>query len=380
VIVDIMTYERSTLMNSEKYIGLDVHQATISVAVMDSTGKLVMESILETKAATLLEFFAGLRGTLWGTFEEGTWAAWLYDLLKPRVAKLVVCNPRKTALLKDGNKSDRIDARKLAESLRTNQLKPVYHGENGVRMLRELCRSYLTIVKDLSRVMNRVKAVYRSWAIPCAGREVYYTRHRAEWLGKLQEAGVRRRAEQLYQQLDMLQHLRQQARREMLAESRKHPITARLRQIPYLGPIRSALAVALIQTPDRFRSKRQLWAYSGLALETRTSGEYRYVDGQVRRSKKQICVRGLNKDHNHHLKDLFKGAATMASVRPGPLQEFYQAALAKGTKPTMARLTLARKIAAIGSPVKLSAYKGQVVLLDFWATWCTGCKSFLISG
>jgi transposase len=334
-------------MNSEKYIGLDVHQATISVAVMDSSGKVVMESILETKAATILEFFAGLRGTLWVTFEEGTWAAWLYDLLKPRVAKLVVCNPRKTALLKDGNKSDRIDACKLAESLRTNQLKPVYHGENGVRMLRELSRSYLTIVKDVSRVMNRVKAVYRSWAIPCAGRDVYYTRHRAEWLGKLQEAGVRRRAEQLYQQLDMLQHLRQQARRELLAESRKHSITAKLRQIPFMGPIRSALAVALIQTPDRFRSKRQLWAYSGLALETRTSGEYRYVDGQVRRSKKQICVRGLNKDHNHHLKDLFKGAATMASVRPGPLQEFYQAALAKGTKPTMARLTLARKIAAI---------------------------------
>jgi transposase len=347
VIVDIITYERSTLMNSEKYIGLDVHQATISVAVMDFTGKVVMESILETKAATILEFFAGLRGTLWVTFEEGTWAAWLYDLLKPRVAKLVVCNPRKTALLKDGNKSDRIDACKLAESLRTNQLKPVYHGENGVRMLRELCRSYLTIVKDLSRVMNRLKAVYRSWAIPCAGRDVYYTRHRAQWLGKLQEAGVRRRAEQIYQQLDMLQHLRQQARRELLAESRKHAITARLRQIPFLGPIRSALAVALIQTPDRFRSKRQLWAYSGLALETRTSGEYRYVDGQVRRSKKQICVRGLNKDHNHHLKDLFKGAATMASARPGPLQEFYQAALGKGIKPTMARLTLARKIAAI---------------------------------
>ena len=62
-------------MNTEKYIGLDVHQATISVAVLDSTGKLVMESILETKAATILQFFAGLRGTLWVTFEEGTWAA-----------------------------------------------------------------------------------------------------------------------------------------------------------------------------------------------------------------------------------------------------------------------------------------------------------------
>ena len=97
-------------MNSEKYIGLDVHQATISVAVMDSRGKVVMESILETKAATILEFLAGLRGTLSVTFEEGTWAAWRYDLLKPHVQKLVVCNPRKTALLKDGNKNDRIDA------------------------------------------------------------------------------------------------------------------------------------------------------------------------------------------------------------------------------------------------------------------------------
>jgi hypothetical protein len=90
-------------MNSEN-IGLDVHQATISIAVMDSTGKVVMESILETKGATILEFFEGLRGTLSVTFEEGTWAAWLYDLLKPQVAKLVVCDPRKNALLKDGNK------------------------------------------------------------------------------------------------------------------------------------------------------------------------------------------------------------------------------------------------------------------------------------
>ena len=334
-------------MNSEKYIGLDVHQATISVAVLDSTGKLVMESILETKATTILEFFAGLRGTLSVTFEEGTWAAWLYDLLKPHVAKLVGCHPRKNALLKDGNKSDRIDAHKLAELLYLNKLSSVYHGQTGVRMLRELARSYLTIVKDLTRVMCRLKAVYRSWAIPCAGRDVYYTRHRAEWLGKIKEAGVRRRAERLYQQLDMLQYLRQQARRELLAESRKHAITVKLRQIPSLGPIRSALAVALIQTPHRFRTKRQLWAYSGLALETRTSAEYCYVKGGLRRSKKQISIRGLNKDHNHDLKGLFKGAATRASVLPGPFQDFYQRSLAKGIKPTMARLTLARKIAAI---------------------------------
>ena len=334
-------------MSDEKYIGLDVHQATISVAVRDSQGNIIMESILETKASTILDFFAGLRGRLSVTFEEGTSAAWLYDLLKPRVAEVLVCNPRKNAALKQGNKNDKMDARKLSERLRLKDLQSVYHGENGVRMLRELARSYLTIVKDLTRVMSRVKALYRSWAIPCAGRDVYYTRHRKEWLDKIQEPGVRGRAERLYQQLDMLQHLRQQARRELLAESRKHANTAKLREIPSLGPIRCALAVALIQTPHRFRSKRQLWTYSGLGLETRDSGEYHIVQGQPRKRKKQAFVRGLNKDYNHDLKGLFKGAATRASVKPGPFQEFYQRSLAKGIKPTMVRLTLARKIAAI---------------------------------
>jgi len=73
----------------------NVHQATISVAVRDSGGNLVMEAILETKSETILQFIRGLRGSLHVTFEEGTWAAWLYDLLKPHVTKMVVCDPRK---------------------------------------------------------------------------------------------------------------------------------------------------------------------------------------------------------------------------------------------------------------------------------------------
>src|ERR1039457_6906749 len=182
-------------MESTKYIGMDVHKDAISIAVLNSSGKLVMECIIETKANTILEFVHGLRGSLHLTFEEGTWAAWLYDLLKPHVAKLVVCDPRQNGYLKQGSKSDRIDARKLAELLRSNLLRPVYHGEHGVRTLKELSRSYVAISGDLARVMTRLKAVYRSWAIPCAGKQVYAPRYRGEWLGKLSEAGVRRRAE-----------------------------------------------------------------------------------------------------------------------------------------------------------------------------------------
>src|SRR6266436_4156907 len=142
-------------MTSTKYIGMDVHKESVSIAVRNDAGKIVMECVIETKASMILQFFDGLRGDVHVTFEEGTWAAWLYDLLKPHVSEVLVCNPRKNALLKDGSKSDQIDARKLAELLRGNHLKPVYHGEQGLRTLKELARSYLIISKDVTRVMNR---------------------------------------------------------------------------------------------------------------------------------------------------------------------------------------------------------------------------------
>jgi transposase len=104
--------------------------------------------------------------------------------------------------------------------------------------------------------MNRLKALYRGWGIPCAGTQVYAARCREEWLSKIPQAGVRRRAELLYQQLDGLQILRRNVRAEFLAESRKHKAAKLLRQIPCIGPIRAARLIGLMQTPHRFRSKR----------------------------------------------------------------------------------------------------------------------------
>ncbi len=334
-------------MNNTKYIGMDVHRESISIAVMNSAGKIVLECVVETKASVILQFIAGLRGDLHVTFEEGTWAAWLYDLLKPHVTRLVVCDPRKNASMKEGNKSDKIDARRLAELLRLNHLNPVYHGEHGLRSLKELVRSYLTITKDLGRVMSRVKAIYRSWAIPCTGKQVYAPQHRAEWLAKITEPGVRRRAEFYYQQLDALRSLRREVRRELLEESKKHKAWKQLCQIPSIGPIRAAVLLGILQTPHRFRTKRQLWTLGGLGIETYSSADHRYVEGQLQRSKKPVLIRGLNENCNHDLKNLFKGAAIIASTKPGPFQEFYAALLAKGMRAEMARLTLARKIATI---------------------------------
>src|SRR6476661_7758999 len=296
---------RNVLMTSTKYIGMDVHKESISIAVRNAAGKVVMECVIETKASMILQFIDGLRGDLQVTFEEGTSAVWLYDLLKPHVTKLVVCDPRKNKSMREGNQNDKIDARRLAELLRLDHLTPVYHGEHGLRTLKELVRSYLTVTKDLARVMSRVKAIYRSWAIPCTGKQVYAPRHRAEWLGKINEPGVRQRAEFYYQQLDALRTLRQQVRRELLAESKKHKASKLLCQIPSIGPIRAALLIGILQTPHRFRTNRQLWTYSGFGIETQSSADHRNVDGQLQRKKKQSSTRGLNRNYNHDLKNLF---------------------------------------------------------------------------
>src|SRR5256886_6303927 len=158
--------------------------------------------------------------------------------------------------MRAGSQRDTADARRLAGPLRLNHRNGVYHGEHGLRSLKELVRSYLTITKDLGRVMSRVKAIYRSWAIPCTGKQVYAPRHRAEWLGKIGEPGVRRRAEFYYQQLDALRVVRQQVRRDLLAESKKHKAWKLLCQIPSIGPIRSAVLLGILQTPNRFQIGR----------------------------------------------------------------------------------------------------------------------------
>ena len=334
-------------MDKIKFIGLDVHRDTISAAVLNESGRLLQQSVLMTRTVAILDFIGGVRGSLHVTFEEGTHSAWLYDLLSRRVDKLVVCNPRKNALLKSGNKGDAIDARKLADLLRAGLLSPVYHGETSALEVQQLARSYLMLTEDTTRAMGRLKAVFRGQAISCTGRRLYGPKHRGEYLAALGGCALRRRAERLYQQLDALQQLRRDARRDLIVECRKHAEAKWLQTVPFLGPLRAAVLIGRVQTPHRFRTKRQFWTYCGLALETRDSAEYRVTDGQLERKKRPAQVRGLNWNYNHELKNVFKGAANAASTGQGVFREFYLGLLKKGMRPEMARLTLARKIAAI---------------------------------
>src|SRR5258708_29716712 len=116
--------------------------------------------------------------------------------------------------------------------------------------------------------MSRVKAIYRSGGIPCAGNQVYAPRHRADWLAKITEVGVLRRAEFYYQQLDALRSLRHEVRRDLLAESKKHKATKLLCHIPSIRTIRPPPLIPRLQTPHRFRTNRPLSNYIGFTVDT----------------------------------------------------------------------------------------------------------------
>lgn len=327
------------------YVGMDVHQASTSIAVMNGQGKLISESLIETKAQTIVDFLKGLSGEVQVTLEEGTQAAWLYDLIRPHVTELVVCNPHHNHLLKSGNKSDRVDARKLAQLLRAGMLRPVYHGEHGTRTLKELVRSYECLVSDTTRVKNRIKAIYRGRGVRTSGRAVYQASQRELWLRKIDSAGLRLRAEFLFRQLEQLQLLRREAKRSMLQESRRHAASELLSQIPELGPVRIAQIIASVGSPHRFRTKRQFWSYIGLAVVTRSSADYHLVDNRMQRHRLAAQNRGLNRNYNHRLKSVFKAAA-LGAAHSEAYRAYYERLVTAGTRAELARLTLARKLAA----------------------------------
>src|SRR6516225_1442382 len=150
-------------MKSDKYMGMDVHQAMTVVVVLDADGKVILETMVPTEAAAIIRLVQSLSGPLRVTFEETTQAAWLHEVIRAYVTEVIVCDPRRNKLLEDGSKADKVDARKLAELLRAGLLRSVYHGHEATRNLKELVRAYETLSIDTQRTMARIKAIYRAW-------------------------------------------------------------------------------------------------------------------------------------------------------------------------------------------------------------------------
>ncbi len=328
-----------------QYLALDVHQATVVGTVRGGNGAIQMRATVPTRSKEILALVRAAGARVHVIFEEGAQAQWLHDLLEQQVERVVVFNPRGREVL--GNKSDRIDADKLSELLRVGSVKSTYHGSRSMLTLKELVRNYDNLVEDSTRVMLRIKALFRARAIATPGNSVYRHSERQRWLALLEQRGARLRAESLYAELDVLSELRPKAKAAMIAEARRHAAWKILRRIPFFGPIRVPQMMAIMVTPFRFRTKRALWPYAGLAVVTHSSGEQEFVDGKLRRRRRGPLTRGLNRNHNPQLKAIFKGAANAAAIKPGPLKDYYDACVARGVRQELAKVTLARKLASI---------------------------------
>lgn len=328
-----------------QYLALDVHQATTVATVREESGSIRMRATIATEAGAIVGLVRGLGSRVHVAFEEGTQAQWLHDLLQPHAERVVVCNVRGRS--ETTNKSDRIDADWLSDMLRLGSIKPVHHASASMLTLKELVRCYTNLVEDSIRVMQRIKAIFRARGIGTPGKSVYRGSQRKTWLNKLESRGARVRAAALYEQLDLLIKQRPGAKAAMIAEARRHHGWKILRSIPFIGPVRAAVILAIVATPFRFRTKRQLWPYAGLAVVTRSTGDQEIVNGKVRRRKRPPLTRGLNRNHNPVLKSVFKGAANAAAATDGPLKDVYDRCVGRGVREEMAKLTLARKIASI---------------------------------
>ena len=310
-------------MNQVKEVGLDVHKAITVIVVLNALGQVERRTQIKTKAENVCDFFRGMSGKVEVVFEEGTHSAWLYKLLKPLVASVTVCDPRHNKLIGDGNKSDDEDAEKLAHFLRMGSVKSVYTGDDEQRQLKEVCRASENLVEDTTRNQNRLKAIFRSRGIDCSGHAISRADGRAEWLANLSEEAARFRAQSLLDPLESLSELRKKAKQRMIEQARRHADSPLFLKLPGFGPVRLAQLIAIVGTPHRFRTKRQFWPYCGYAVVTRSSADSGIVEGKIVKPQKKVSTRGLNRNHNPRLKQIFKGAAMSALRHPAvPIKNY----------------------------------------------------------
>jgi transposase len=326
----------------DRYIGLDAHSTSCTLVVVSPSGRKLANHVLETNGHVLIDCIKTIPRPRHLCLEEGTQSAWLYEILSPHVDELVVAGVSQSR----GPKSDARDALGLAQALRLGAVETrVFKAPTRFSRLRELASTYDKLTRDVTRTQTRLKTLFRSRGI-VAARSVYGLDTRDEWLARL-PSQCHASALLYWQQFDHLAALKRDARKQLVAESHRHPISEVLETCPGFGPIRVALTIPVVVVPQRFRTARQLWSYSGLGIVMRSSSDWIRNGEHWERATIQK-TRGLTRTFNRRLKYVFKGAATtvITKLAGTPMHDDYERMLDAGTKPNLAKLTLARKIAA----------------------------------
>lgn len=304
------------------YIAIDWAQRTVSLANMTAYSEKPKTRELTPNIKEIKKILNNLKGSKILTFEETTGSHWLYVELIDEVDRLIVCNPYKNRLLSDGPKTDKIDAGKLCELLRSNLLKEVYHSLNEDYHIRKLVSGYNDLVKAGVRVMNQRSALYRSEGLRYKIDKIDKSKNYSHFVESQQLSSI----EHYNNNKKLYEKIFRQIRRQ-------NPIVKNLSEISGLETKTAVKIYGIVIDATRFETKYKYWAYCGLVYHLRESG-------------KKIYGRKKPK-HSRELKSIYKGAVVAALRGRNDIREYFEYMREKGISVKDARNQIARYIAKV---------------------------------
>jgi transposase len=322
-----------------KYIGADVHVATTDMAV-ERNQRIIQQYHVPTTIPAIVEVLNSVASPKVFVMEEGSMAGWLSRGLRPYVDRVIVADPRRNAFIaKDGDKDDAIDAVKLAMLAAGGYVREVYHSDDEQRVeFKEWVGLYHDRRREQTRQVNKIHAVGRAHGV-LVPASAQHDPGRSEWLRTI-PVRLRRQLSLLFPGYDLCEQMAEKALSEVCRQSKRYEIIARWRDLPGIGPVRSATLFAYLDTPWRFSKPAKLWKYCGVGLERSSSGS-------DRRGRPKPPTLHLAWQVNKRLKDAVMGATISALNAHNPFAERYRRLLCDGLHPSNARHTVARRLLTV---------------------------------
>lgn len=329
-----------------KYIGLDAHASTCEFNVMNSQGETIDQAKIVTNGRLLVDYVRGIEGSKKLTFEECEVSHWLYELMKKEVDELIVCDPVANQQYK-GAKTDKLDARRLADLLRGNFLKGVYHDGSDRERLRVLMSGYQALMDEGIGLKNRYKSLFRQNGVRVSGSKLYEDE---SFLEGLKRHDYRFIGDRVFSILEKIEEERVKYVAEIKRMVSQFPEAKYLKSIPAIKDIRAAQIISQVIDPKRFRNKYKFYAYCGLVRYKKQSGGRDY---------------GNKKAHgNRILKCVYKMAAHQVLKGESSFRKYYDRLRTEGISDKNARNAVSRKIAAVSLRVWMNKRKFDDNLLN----------------
>jgi transposase len=325
-------------MRESIFVGLDLGSNHCFQSAINQDGSLRFSRSIPTSEQHLRSAFARLSGDVRVHLEASELSVWAHSIIKPLVAQVVVSHPRTLAwIAKDSNKTDSIDARKLADLLRMNLVHPVYSEHNNERRtLKHLVTHYEQTSREQARRKSKIKARLRCLGIIRKDDGLFSASGQTALLDEIKDSAIKQMIAQSFTVLNQMLLSLEQAKQAMIEYSKRFPEVELLQTAPGVGIITACRFVAYVQTPQRFSNKQKLWRYARLGITRRESNGRRLAHPRL-----DSAGVGSLKDVS---RKIFESARR--TKHDNSFKRFYEQSLEKTKNQVHARLSTQRKILA----------------------------------